>query len=94
MEAFPSKRLHLVDDRVHVFFVVEPTDDGVEFELDTEVFAPVSDLEKSADVVTGSSPDRDIGLFVEGVAGDSKDIDVSTVFCQKGFVYKTSVRND
>lgn len=76
LEAFPAEGPQAGEDGVHVFGVVEAADDCVELEFDSEFAAPGGDLEEFVDVVAAASADGDVGLLVEGVAGDGEDVDV------------------
>lgn len=94
LKRLPSERLESLDVRIHVFHVVEATDDSIELEFDSILLAPRRDLVELRHLVARATTDFDVGLLVERVAGDSQDVDVRAVFLEKALLDETAVAND
>ena len=94
LEALPALRADGPDGGVHVFLPVVPVDDSVDFEHDAIFLAELGELLELLQMLARAAADFDVGGFVERVAGDGHDVDVSAVFGQPGGGDFAAVRDD
>lgn len=82
LKDLPSERRQGLDVFVHVLFVVVTTNNGVQFELNFVLAAPLGDFVHLFHVLAVASPNLYIGWFIKAIARDGEDVQVLAPFLE------------